>query len=103
MENKNCCCSVDKQKSTPRSSKEEKDLENRLNRIIGQLEGIKNMLANNRYCGDILNQVIASEKALDKVAMIILKTHLKTCVHDDLLKGKEEIIDETITLLERLK
>lgn len=99
-----CCCqNGERMKAKPRSEKEVKDLTTRLNRIIGQLSGIKGMIEEGRYCGDILLQVAASEKALEKVGLILLKTHMRTCVSDDLKKGDEGVIEETISLIERLK
>ena len=98
-----CCCEKNRQKRMPRDFKEKKDLENRINRIQGQLLGIKKMIQEDRYCGDILIQVSAVEKALEKAALIILKTHMKTCVKEDLLEGNNNVIDETISLIERLQ
>lgn len=101
MEEKNCpCC---RHKSSKRSEEELNNLKSRLNRIIGQLNGISKMLDDNRYCGDILTQVAATESALQSVGYIILKTHMETCVKDDILKGKEEVIDETFDLIRKLK
>ncbi len=97
-----CSCEK-KSKRIPRDPKEKKDLENRISRIQGQLNGVKKMIEEDRYCGDILIQVAAIEKALEKVALILLKTHMKTCVKDDILEGNSAIIDETISLVERLK
>lgn len=98
-----CCCNNKSYRHRDREKGELDDLNKRLNRISGQLNGIKKMLDDNRYCGDILIQISAAKKGLEKVAEIILKTHMKTCVHDELIKGDEEIIDETIELMERLK
>lgn len=61
-ENKTAACR--RYKDTPRSEAEQRQLQNRLNRMIGQLGGIKKMVEENRYCGDILNQVAAVESAL---------------------------------------
>lgn len=97
-----CSCEK-KSKRIPRDPKEKKDLENRISRIQGQLNGVKKMIEEDHYCGDILIQVAAIEKALEKVALILLKTHMKTCVKDDILEGNSAIIDETISLVERLK
>lgn len=99
----NCCYESKKLKRMPRDPQEKKDLEMRINRIQGQLLGIKKMIEEDRYCGDILIQVSAVEKALEKAALIILKTHMKTCVKEDLLEGNNDVIDETVSLIERLK
>lgn len=95
----NCC----KTKATPRSEESRRALENRLNRMIGQLGGIKNMIENNRYCSDILTQVAAVESALQNFGYIILKDHLETCVTEEIKKGNNGIIDETIDIIKKIK
>lgn len=95
----NCC----KTKSTPRSAEDQRCLQNRLNRMIGQLGGIKNMIDNNRYCGDILTQIAAVESALQNLGYIILKDHLETCVSEEIKKGNQAVIDETVDLIKKLK
>lgn len=64
-------------KHTPRDEQAIRLLQNRLNRMIGQLNGIKNMVEDNRYCGDILTQVAAVESALQSFGYIILQDHWK--------------------------
>ena len=68
MEKDICCCC--RTKTTPRQEKELKQLQNRLNRIIGQMNGIGKMLEENRYCGDILTQVAAVESALQSFGYV---------------------------------
>ena len=50
-------CACCRHKHTPRPEQEQKKLQNRVNRIIGQMNGIKAMIDDNRYCGDILIQI----------------------------------------------
>ena len=101
MEEENCPnCRL---RSDARDPKELKDLESRIHRIQGQLSGIAKMLAENRYCGDVLTQVAAVESALQAVGYQILTTHLNTCVREDILAGKEGTIDETMALIKKLK
>ncbi len=95
----NCC----RTKHTPRSKAQEKQLQNRLNRIIGQLNGISRMLEENRYCGDILTQVAAVESALQGFGYIILKEHMETCVVEEIKNGNEQILEEAIELVKKLK
>ena len=95
-----CACHY---KSTPRSKVELKQLKNRLNRVIGQLNGISNMLDDNRYCGDILIQMAAAQSALQAFSYMLLKGHLETCVTEQILQGKTEIVDEVLDLIKRLK
>lgn len=102
MEN-NCSCCQNHQKHTPRSESQQKALNDRLNRIIGQLGGIKNMLADNRYCGDILIQLSAVQSALQSFGYIVLSDHLKSCVVENVLEGNLDILDETVNLVKKLK
>lgn len=95
------CC--ERYKETPRGEESQKLLQNRLNRIIGQLNGIKKMIDDNRYCGDILTQVAAAESALQSFGYIILQDHMETCVTQQILKGNEETIPEVIDLIKKLK
>lgn len=94
------CCHT---KHTPRSESQQKQLQNRLSRMIGQLNGISRMLQENRYCGDILTQVAAVESALQSFGYIVLKEHLNTCVVEEVRSGNEEIMEEVIELVKKLK
>ena len=87
------CCRA---KHTPRSEKELKQLQNRLNRMIGQLGGISRMLEENRYCGDILTQVAAVESALQSFGYIVLQEHMETCVAQEVRKGNDQILEEAV-------
>lgn len=91
------------QKHTPRSEKQKKQLQNRLSRMVGQLNGISKMLEENRYCGDILIQVSAVESALQNFGYLILQDHLETCVVEEVQRGNEKIMEETIELVKKLK
>lgn len=93
-----CCC----HKTKDRSEKEYKDLINRLNRVEGQIRGIKNMVENNAYCVDILIQVAAANAALNSFNKVLLANHIRTCVAEDIKCGKEETIDELVTVLQKL-
>lgn len=97
------CTCCERKKHTPRTDEELKALTSRLNRIIGQLNGIKTMLDENRYCGDILIQLSAAESALRNFGYEILGDHLKTCVAENILEGNYGILDETVELVKKLK
>ncbi len=97
-EQKNCCC----HKKKERSEKEYKDLINRLNRIEGQIRGIKGMVEKDAYCPDIITQVAAANAALNSFNKVLLANHIKTCVTDDIKSGKEETVDELVTMLQKL-
>lgn len=100
--NKTCSC-CERTKNTPRSEEELKALNDRLNRIIGQLGGIKNMINENRYCGDVLIQLSAAENALQNLGYMIFKNHLETCVVESIKEGNSEILAEVIELMKKLK
>lgn len=84
-----------------RDPKEEKDLINRLNRIEGQVRGIKAMVQDERYCTDILVQVSAVQSALNSFTSRLLSSHIKSCVVEDIKNGKEE--DAVTELCEVIK
>ena len=92
-----CCC----QKKKHRSSEEVKALINRLNRIEGQVRGIKNMLENDEYCVDILNQISASRAALGSLASILLEDHIQTFVAEGIKNGDTEIVSELTSKIKK--
>ena len=98
-----CCKHYPHHKHTPRDEQAIRLLQNRLNRMIGQLNGIKNMVEDNRYCGDILTQVAAVESALQSFGYIILQDHLETCVVEEIRNGNPPIVDEAVELMKKLK
>ena len=89
---KACCCA--RHKATPRGTDFQADLQKRLNRAIGQLNGVKAMIDDNRYCGDVLTQLAAAESAIHRVSEMVLKNHLQTCVVEQIREGNEGIVDE---------
>lgn len=93
------CCSM---KQKHRSEAEYKALLNRLNRIEGQVRGIKNMLKNDAYCTDILTQVSAANAALNAFSRELLANHLQTCVAENIKQGNNQIIDELVITLQKL-
>ena len=93
-----CCCA----KTKERTPQEYKDLIHRLNRIEGQIRGIKGMVERGAYCTDILTQVAAVSAALNSFNKVLLANHIKTCVTRDIRDGKEETVDELVTTLQKL-
>lgn len=96
---KKCEC---RHKTKERSEKEYSNLINRLNRIEGQVRGVKKMVETDAYCTDILVQVSAISAALNAFNKELLANHIKTCVADDIRNGKDETIDELVTALQKL-
>lgn len=94
------CC---RYKDTPRSEQNLRLMRNRINRIIGQLNGIQKMLDENRYCGDILTQIAAAESALQSVGYMILDEHMQTCVTEQIRSGNNEVVAEVVDLVKKLK
>ena len=97
-ENEITCC----HKTKERTDDEYKSLINRLNRIEGQVRGIKSMLENDAYCTDILVQVAAVNAALNSFNKELLANHIRTCVANDIREGKDEVIDELLDTLQKL-
>ncbi len=98
MEEKKECCP----KTKERPQEEYKDMICRLNRIEGQVRGIKRMVEENVYCTDILVQVAAVNAALNSFNKVLLANHMKTCVVKDIREGKEETVDELLGILKKL-
>lgn len=97
MENKDCCCKKTKQ----RSEEEYKSLIHRLNRIEGQIRGIRGMVERSAYCPDILIQSAAVTAAMNAFNRELLSNHIRTCVVKDIQAGNEEVIDELVTTLQK--
>jgi len=95
---KECVC----QKLKERPPEEARKLINRLNRIEGQIRGIRGMVEKNNYCTDILVQVAAATAALNAFNRELLSSHIRTCVADDIRAGKDETIDELVLTLQKL-
>lgn len=93
-----CCCHRTKE----RSEKEYKDLIHRLNRIEGQVRGIKRMIEEDTYCTDVLIQVSAVNAALNSFNKVLLAEHIRSCVAEDIRQGKDETIDELVATLQKL-
>ena len=99
MERKTCCSLHEK---TIRDADQKKKLLTRLNRIEGQIRGIKGMLEDDTYCTDILTQSAAVSSALDSFNRQLLEEHIKGCVVGDIKKGNTETVDELLDILRRL-
>ncbi len=92
------CC----HKTKERSEKEYKDMIHRLNRIEGQIRGIRGMVEKDAYCTDILVQVAAVNAALNSFNKVLLANHIKTCVTNDIREGREETVEELLAVLMKL-
>ena len=93
-----CCCARRKH----RNEEEHRALMNRLNRIEGQVRGLKGMVEKDAYCTDIVVQVAAVTAALNAFNRELLSEHIRTCVAEDIRAGKDEVIDDLVATLARL-
>jgi DNA-binding FrmR family transcriptional regulator len=96
-----------KEAAMPRTSTSYKaskaDLLSRLNRIEGQVRGIKAMVESDRYCADILQQIAAVKSGADAVALLLLADHLRGCVATAMTEGDVDApTDEVVDLVRRL-
>ncbi len=89
-------------KTKIRSEEEKKALMTRLNRIEGQIKGIKKMVENDVYCQDILIQCLAVNSALDGFNTLLLENHFKTCISDDLKHGDMTSLEESLKIIRKL-
>ncbi len=96
MEDNKCCS-----KKTYRTENDKKLLNNRLNRIEGQIKGVKKMISEDAYCNDVLVQLSAIENSVKSLSNVVLEKHLYSCIARDLEKGEIDTIDEIVSLFKR--
>lgn len=96
------CCECERTKKDPRDNELLENLLKRLNKISGQVNGVTEMIKNNRYCGDILIQISAIEAALKEVGYIIYKDHMMTCVSNDIKNDDFSSLEEAIQIAKKL-
>ena len=97
-EEKECCCC----KKTERAEEERTKLIHRLNRIEGQIRGIRAMVERDAYCPDILMQSAAVNAAINAFNKDLIAGHIHHCVVRDVREGNEEVIDELVQTLQKL-
>ena len=85
-----------------RSEEEYTDLIHRLNRVEGQIRGIRGMIEKNAYCVDILNQVSAANSALNSFTRVLLENHIRSCVAEDIRRGQDDKLEELLATLQKL-
>jgi CsoR family transcriptional regulator, copper-sensing transcriptional repressor len=95
-------CNNNEHRSSHHSEKVKKNLVTRLNRIEGQIRGIKALIEKDTYCDDVITQISATQSALNSVGKLLLEGHLRTCVVERIQEGDEEIIDELLVTVQRL-
>ena len=74
----------------------------RMNRIEGQVRGIRGMIERRVYCDDILNQISSVQSALHGTAQLLLGKHMKSCVAEQLQSGDGHVVDELLKTIFKL-
>lgn len=95
-------CEHKEKTPTAKAVKQQKAVLDRLNRIEGQIRGIKNMIEKDTYCDNVINQIEASRSALHSVQVILLESHIKNCVMDQLKQGDTDVIEEVLKTIKKL-
>ena len=91
-----------RERMSPHDDKTIKELVTRMNRIEGQIRGIRGMIERHVYCDDVLNQISSAQSALDGASRLLLEKHMKSCVKDQLQVGNEQIVDEVLKTIFRM-
>ena len=95
-----CCEQGERKSHHPETVK--KNLITRLNRVEGQIRGIKGMIERDVYCDDVITQLAATQSALNSVAKLLLEGHMKTCVAERIQEGDTEVLDEVLVTIQKL-
>jgi DNA-binding FrmR family transcriptional regulator len=95
-------CHVKTDRKSHHSDKVKNNMVSRLNRIEGQISGVKGLIAKDTYCDDVLNQIAAIQAALNSVGKILLENHLNSCVIERIQEGDHEVIKELMITMNKL-
>jgi DNA-binding FrmR family transcriptional regulator len=96
------CCPNDGERKSHHSDRMKSNLISRLNRIEGQILGVKGLIEKDTYCDDVLNQIAAAQSALNSVGRLLLEGHMKSCVVERIQSGDHEVIDELLITVNKL-
>ncbi|MBP1943625.1 metal-sensitive transcriptional regulator [Cytobacillus luteolus] len=96
------CCSPHNERKSHHSDKTKKSLVSRLNRIEGQIRGVKGLIEKDTYCDDVITQISAIQSALNGVSKLLLEGHLKSCVLERIQEGDVEVLDEVLVTVHKL-
>ena len=97
------CCNTKNEKIKLKTEKEKKNIITRINKITGQMNGIKEMILNDRYCDDVLIQLSAIDKSIKSLANFILDKHMHSCLIENINNGNYEVVDEIVELFKRFQ
>lgn len=95
-------CSSKRERKSHHSEETKKKLISRLNRIEGQIRGVKGMIERDTYCDDVLNQIAAAQSALNSVGKLLLEHHMKSCIVERIQAEEYEVIDELLVTVNKL-
>jgi DNA-binding FrmR family transcriptional regulator len=95
-------CHTGSERKSHHSDKTKSNLISRLNRIEGQIRGVKGLIEKDTYCDDVLNQIAAIQSALNSVGKLLLEHHLNSCVIERIQEGDSEVIQELMTTMNKL-
>ncbi len=90
-------------KKVIRTEEEKKVLNTRINKIIGQMNGIKKMIAEERYCVDIIIQLSAIYRSIKSLSDLMLESHMKSCLVHDIQNGEINSIEEILKLFKEFR
>jgi len=96
------CCDSNGVRKSHHSAQTKDNLTKRLNRIEGQIRGVKAMIEKDTYCDDVLNQIAAAQSALNSVGKLLLEGHMRSCVIERIQAGESEVIDELLITVNKL-
>jgi DNA-binding FrmR family transcriptional regulator len=97
-----CCANPSMERKSHHSEKTKSNLISRLNRIEGQIRGIKGLIEKDTYCDDVLNQVASVQSALNGVGKLLLEHHLRSCVIDRIQEGDTKVVSELLETMNKL-
>ena len=94
---------MEEKKTTHRTEEEKQYIKKRLNIVEGQIKGIKQMIDDDRYCADVLTQLLAVNKSIESIENSILESHLEKCIKRQIKEGKSEVTDEIMGLFKKFR
>jgi DNA-binding FrmR family transcriptional regulator len=93
---------ISSERKSHHSTKVKDNLIGRLNRIEGQIRGVKGLIEKDTYCDDVLNQIASIQAALNGVGKLLLEGHMKSCIVERIQEGDHAVIDELILTVNKL-
>ena len=96
------CHPASDQRTKNRSQKLKDSLVVRLNRVEGQVRGIKGMIEKDAYCDDVLNQISSVQAAMKSISKLVLESHMRSCVIEKVQSGDNEVIDELLDTIGKM-